>query len=229
MTLEQSIIRMTGILALAAAAMAAPGSSPERSARPSAAPTARADKSIGADYSILVQRNIFDRNRRPPVIRKPQPPRPKPTYTPPKPVDTDQHFVLRGIALEGSQFTAFFEDTRAGRILQVRPGDVVGKGRIPAVNIDSAQYQRGDKLTVIPVGHTLTGSRAPGAGFETPAPTPAASTGSTAKPTAPSQGSSATTQPTTAPAETPTSAPASGGLQDILERMRRRREQELGR
>ena len=229
MTIGQSLIHMTGVLALAAAALATPGSSAGRSAKPKAAMPARADKSAEADYSILMQRNIFDRNRRPPVVRKPQPPRTRPTYTPPKPVDTDQYFVLRGIALEGSKFTAFFEDTRAGKILQVRPGDVVGKGRIPAVNIDSAQYQRGDKLTVIPVGHTLAGSRAPSAGFETPAPTPAARTADTAKPASPSPRPSATTQPTTAPAGTPTSAPASGGLQDILERMRRRRQQELGR
>jgi len=223
MTLGQSILRMTGILALASAALAAAGSSHGRSAKSTATPSA------GADYSILVQRNIFDRNRRAPVVRKPQPPRPKPAYTPPKPVDTDQYFVLRGIALEGSQFTAFFEDTRAGKILQVRPGDVVGKGRIPAINIDSAQYQRGEKLNVVLVGHTLAGSRAPSAGFETPAPSPSAKTASTAIPAAPSPKTSTTTQPTAAPAGTPTSAPASGGLQDILERMRRRREQELGR
>ena len=226
MTLGHSLIRMTSILAIAAAAMAASGSSPGRSAKPPAAPSTKADKPAKADFSILVQRNIFDRNRRPPVVRKPPTPRPKPTYTPPKPVDADQYFVLRGIALEGSQFTAFFENTRDGKMLQVRPGDTVGKGRVQAVNIDSAQYQRGDKLTVIPVGHTLTGSRAPGAGFETPAPRPSVST---AKPTAPSPGPSATTQPTTAPAGAPTSAPASGGMQDILERMRRRRQQELGR
>ncbi len=226
MTLGQSLIRMTGILALASAALAGPSSSPERSATPADAPSAKTDKSARADFSILVQRNIFDRNRRAPVVRKPQAPRTKPAYTPPKPVDADVYFVLRGIALEGSQFTAFFEDARSGKILQVRPGDVVGKGRIQAVNIDSAQYQRGEKLTVIPVGHTLTGSRAPSAGFETPAPSP---TASTARPTAPTTGSSATTQPTTAPAGKPTSAPASSGPQDILERMRRRRQQELGR
>ncbi len=224
MTFGQQLIRMIAILALAGVAMAARDSARRRSSTRAPAPAADADKSAGTDFSILLERNIFDRNRRPPVVRTTQPARPRPTYVPPKPVDADQYFVLRGIALEGSQFTAFFEDTRAGKILQVKPGDAVGKGRIPAVNIDSAQYQRGEKLAIIHVGHTLTGSRAPAAGFETPAPSPVASTSRTAPST-----SSATTQPTTAPAGEPTSAPASGGLQDILERMRRRREQELGR
>lgn len=226
MTFGQQLIRMTVILALAGVALAARGSAPGRSSTRAPAPAADADKSVLTDFSILLERNIFDRNRRPPVVRTPQPPRPRPVYVPPKPVDTDLYFVLRGIALEGSQFTAFFEDTRSGKILQVKPGDAVGKGRIPGVNIDSAQYQRGEKLAIIHVGHTLTGSRAPAAGFETPAPSPVASTSRTA-PSAST--SSATTQPTTAPAGEPTSAPASGGLQDILERMRRRREQELGR
>jgi len=226
MTFAQQFIRTIVILALAGVAMAAPGSARRRSSTPASAPAADARKSAGADFSILLERNIFDRNRRPPVVRTTQPAPPARPPRPTRPVDADQYFVLRGIALEGSRFTAFFEDTRAGTILQVKPGDAVGKGRVPGVNIDSAQYQRGDRLTIIRVGCTLTGSRAPAAGFEMPAPNPAADTSKTPASASPS---SATTQPTTAPAGGATSAPASGGLQDILERMRRRRQQELGR
>jgi len=227
MTFGQQLTRVIVISALAGAAMAGRDSAPRGPSTPAPAPPGEAGKSAGMDFSILLERNIFDRNRRPPVIRTPRtaPVSIRPTK-PPRPVDSDQYFVLRGIAQEGSQFTAFFEDTRAGKILRVKPGEPVGKGRVPGVNIDSAQYQRGQTLVVIRVGHTLTGSQAPAMGFEAPGPSPVASISKTS---ASASTSSATTQPATAPAAEPTSAPASGGLQDILERMRRRRQQELGR
>ncbi len=245
MTAGLPILRSIAVLALASAALAA--SSPKAAPKPAGAvPT---HKTKWEDFAVLTDRNIFDRYRRPPVIRTAPTERPRPTYTAPsppaRPIDTDQYFVLLGIGLEAAQYTAFFEDSTAGKIIQVSPGDVVGKGHLRAVNLDSVQYDRGGQFRIVKVGYTLTGTQAASMGFATPAPVAvAAASGAsrTGSPTPTSTGapalapatpttSPATTQPqpTTAPSADATSAPVPDGLQDILERMRQRRQQELGR
>jgi len=233
MTAGLPMLRSIAILALASAALAATAPKPAPKAAPKPTLATPTHKTKWDDFRILTDRNIFDRNRRPPVVRPPRIEAPRPTITPqpPKPVDTDQYIVLLGIGLEGPQYTAFFEDAGAGKILQVLTGDVVGKGRLRAVNLDSVQYDRGGKFSIVKVGYTLTGTQAASMGFATPAPSASAAASGTSR-----SGSSrltstapATTQPTTAPSTGATSAPVSDGLQDILERMRQRREQELGR
>jgi len=233
MTAGLPMLRSIAILALASAALAATAPKPAPKAAPKPTLATPTHKTKWDDFRILTDRNIFDRNRRPPVVRPPRIEAPRPTITPqpPKPVDTDQYIVLLGIGLEGPQYTAFFEDAGAGKILQVLTGDVVGKGRLRAVNLDSVQYDRGGKFSIVKVGYTLTGTQAASMGFATPASSASAAASGTSR-----SGSSrltstapATTQPTTAPSTGATSAPVSDGLQDILERMRQRREQELGR
>jgi len=240
------ILRYLALLALASAALAAtapaPKAAPKAAIKPPPATATHLTK--WEDFRILTDRNIFDRYRRPPVTRAAPPERPRTPNgppTPPKPVDTDQYVVLLGIGLEGPQYTAFFEDSRAGKILQVRPGGAVGKGRLRAVNLDSVQYDRGGKFSVVEVGYTLTGTQAPAAGFAAPAPSAVPAEAGTSRtgsstpappappaPTAPTTGP-ATTQPTIPPSAGAPSAPAPDGLQDVLERMRQRRQQELGR
>jgi hypothetical protein len=227
------MLRSIAILALASAALAATAPKPAPKAAPKPTLATPTHKTKWDDFRILTDRNIFDRNRRPPVARPPRIEAPRPTITPqpPKPVDTDQYIVLLGIGLEGPQYTAFFEDAGAGKILQVLTGDVVGKGRLRAVNLDSVQYDRGGKFSIVKVGYTLTGTQAASMGFATPASSASAAASGTSRSgsSTPTSTAPATTQPTTAPSTGATSAPVSDGLQDILERMRQRREQELGR
>lgn len=233
MTAGLPMLRSIAILALASAALAATAPKPAPKAAPKPTLATPTHKTKWDDFRILTDRNIFDRNRRPPVVRPPRIEAPRPTITPqpPKPVDTDQYIVLLGIGLEGPQYTAFFEDSKAGKILQVLTGDVVGKGRLRAVNLDSVQYDRGGKFSIVKVGYTLTGTQAASMGFATPAPSASAAASGTSRSgsSTPTSTAPATTQPTTAPSTGATSAPVSDGLQDILERMRQRREQELGR
>jgi len=233
MTAGLPMLRSIAILALASAALAATAPKPAPKAAPKPTLATPTHKTKWDDFRILTDRNIFDRNRRPPVARPPRIEAPRPTITPqpPKPVDTDQYIVLLGIGLEGPQYTAFFEDAGAGKILQVLTGDVVGKGRLRAVNLDSVQYDRGGKFSIVKVGYTLTGTQAASMGFATPASSASAAASGTSRSgsSTPTSTAPATTQPTTAPSTGATSAPVSDGLQDILERMRQRREQELGR
>jgi hypothetical protein len=235
------MLRLACLLAMASAALAAapPKPAPKAATAPPAKPAPLTPTHLTKwdDFLILTDRNVFDRNRRPPVVRTPRSEAPRTPYTapqPPKPIDTDQYVVLLGIGLEGPEYTAFFEDSKAGKILQINPGGVVGKGRLRAVNLDSVQYERGGKFSIVKVGCTLTGVQAASMGFTAPAPSPtpaAAPAPAAPTPTAAPTTAPATTQPTTAPSagETPAPAPAPDGLQDILERMRLRRQQELGR
>jgi len=233
------MLRLACLLAMASAALAAapPKPAPKAAQKPSAkpAPVTPTHLTKWDDFRILTDRNVFDRNRRPPVVRTSRSEAPRTPYTapqPPPPIDTDQYFVLLGIGLEGPQYTAFFEDSRAGKILQVSPGGVVGNGRLRAVNLDSVQYDRGGKFRIVKVGCTLTGVQAASMGFTAPAPSPtpaAAPAPAAPTPTAAPRTAPATTQPTTAPSAGVAPAPVPDGLQDILERMRLRRQQELGR
>mgnify|MGYP000951592813 CR=1 FL=1 len=206
------------------------------------------------DFRILLDRNVFDRYRRPPVAVRPvqpQPTRPTTYVRPqaPRPIDNDQYFALLGIGLEGDQYTAYFEDGRAGKAILIQPGQAVGNGRVTAVNLDSVQYQRGTTKRIVKVGQLLTGDPAPTAGFAAAAPAPApvapvapvaprpaapapAAAGATPSTPAPAGGPTtapapATTQPTTPAAPQATPAPDPGEL-DIIERMKRKRQQELG-
>jgi hypothetical protein len=228
------MLRSIAILALASAALSATAPKPAPKAAPKPTLATPTHKTKWEDFRILTDRNIFDRYRRPPVARtasRQGPNTPSIPPQPPKPVDTDQYIVLLGIGLEGPQYTAFFEDSKADKMLQVLTGDVVGKGRLRAVNLDSVQYDRGGKFRTVKVGYTLTGTQAASMGFVMPAPSASAAASGTSRSgsSTPTPMAPATTQPTTAPSTGATSAPAPNGLQDILERMRQRREQELGR
>lgn len=235
------ILRSIAILAMASAALAAEPPKAAPKPAPKAAPTAAppTHKAKWEDFRILTDRNIFDRNRRPQTVHvaRTEPPRGQYTPPPPKPIDTDQYFVLLGIGLEGPQYTAFFEDSKAGKIIQVSPGDTVGRGRLGAVNLDSVQYDRDGKSRVVKVGYTLTGLQASSMVFAAPASitgTAGAGSSQTATPPPTPTGATpttgpATTQPTTAPPAGVAPPPAPNENQDIIERMRQRRLQELGR
>jgi hypothetical protein len=151
-------------------------------------------------YRVLSERNIFVRDRwRPPV---------KPVSSGPAPlIDPDSRLVLTGIGQEGSETAAFIEDTRTGLTLRARTGDAVGKGKLAEISLDCIEYECEGSIRRIEIGTTLAGSTA----WRTPTQT------------------AATTQPA-APLEASTSAPAvPADILSIEERMRRQRQQQLGR
>jgi len=177
------------------------------------------------DYRILVERNMFRRDRRVRSYRTPTT-RPRRQYT----YDSDESIVLRGIARHDGRFVAFFEDTRTGEIIRVRAGQAVGKGKVQRMTLDEVEYARSGAARQVSIGRSLAGTAA---ALFTPPPTPAWPTGPLSGTTAPATrpaGLAATTAPTApaGPQASPKPAAASD-ISDILERMRRRREQELRR
>jgi len=104
-----------------------------------------------AKYEIITQRNMFSRTReryRPPDDR---PPRPRVMPNP------ESYLLLRGIAQEYGQFIAFVEDKQSGSVLRLHEGDHVARGTIKSLNLDSLEYQLGDKATPVSIGLDLEG------------------------------------------------------------------------
>jgi len=171
-----------------------------------------------ARYSIILQRNIFSRQRTPfrPRDRSAE----SQVVAVPNP---ETHFVLKGVVQENNQFIAFIEDTQGGGVLRLRQGDPVARGTIKTLSLDALEYQLEDKTISVRLGCDLEGTRAPVAVTvtvdevpilsQTPAPAPTGAPASTA-----------TQQPKTVQ-QTP--APA-GNEADILKRLMEQRRQQLG-
>ena len=164
------------------------------------------------DYRVLVECNIFLRDRGRP--RRPRVVATKPivrdTY------DSDRSVMLRGVARNGDEFVALFEDLRTGATPTVRVGEAIGKGTVKAITLEGVEYQRAGSVRSIAIDQSLAGSVTATAPAGDPSIDPAAP---------PSQ------QPTTRPGGAAPSAPPGNAkdtaIKDILERLRQRREQEL--
>jgi len=185
-------------------------------------------------FRLLAERNIFLRDRRPP-----RPPR----VGPPRPVadDRDRRLVLTGTALCGTEFVAFFEDVRSGETFRARAGATVGTGRLHAITLDGVEYETGGKTTSVEIGFSLAGEAAslptrrttvtaepdlsPTEAETPPQLRPETNGQEPPKPeaTAPADGTSTAEQKET----TPPDDAGDADLADILQRMRRRREEEL--
>ena len=107
-------------------------------------------------YKIIVERNMFSRQRRSrtnrPRIQRQVP------VAPPAP-DPESYVILKGVVQEDGEFIAFLEDTQSGQILRVRQGDSVVRGKIKSLNLDSIEYEFEDKTTTVTMGLNLQGGR----------------------------------------------------------------------
>ncbi len=160
-------------------------------------------------YAVLVERNMFLRDR----------PRPRATSTQPssstQPADAmpdtpERRFVLRGVAIENDEWRAYFENIRTGEGLRVRPGDPIGSGHIAQIDIDAVAYAGTDgTMTWIDVGQNLNGIRDTHSAPSSAGPTTRSASSATG-------------------VAGPTSAPTDPALLSIEERMRQRNQRQRG-
>jgi len=129
----------------AEASPAAPASEAQQAGRPR-----DADGSYD-DYRILVDRNIFVRNRRPP--------RPEQSFAPRTVDDSDPapRLVLTGTARSGEGFIAFFEDRTSGETRRAAVGKTVGGAVVQAITLDGAVILDGETTRTIQIGCDLSG------------------------------------------------------------------------
>ena len=177
------------------------------------------DNSWG-EYRVLVERNIFLRDRRRPQPRGP-------SLRPAEPVvrDSDRDIVLIGVGRHDGEFVAFFENTATRITIRVAAGQAVGKGKVQAITLDGVDYERDGAVTRIDIGYGLGGGQFARETVSAGAPAatqPGESPLSTTGPSADTAGPQAQTMP--APAR---SGAGSDDIDEILKRLRQRREQEL--
>ena len=115
------------------------------------------------------------------------------------------HLVLNGVTLVGAEKYAFVEDAPAGKVTKVRVGERIASGKVSAITFDAIDYDSNGKVTRVNIGQNLNGVQA-----APPSTRPAGADASA------SGGG-------TAPAP-----PAGGPGDDMLARLRARRQQELG-
>lgn len=192
-------------------------------------------ESFRRSYSILLERNIFSRDRRAYV-----PQRERPVYQAPPPPPIESTLVLTGISRQRGQPLAFIENMATGRIERHALSSPIARGRIHALTLDFLVYARESEegtvdpnadpnapvegktpplppppqLTKVWIGQTLMGEASTGS---------QAFTGSigTESFAAPTTGASQTQDDSTTPAD-------SSEQSDILKRLLERRRQELG-
>lgn len=167
----------------------------------------RGDRSDGREamrerYELLLERNLFLKDRRP------APPQSERTARPPDaPPPVESLYVVIGLVEEdGGQVRAHVEDRRTGELLLLNPGDAIAQGVIESVDLDGVVYKAGEEQTRIAVGQDLRGQT--GAPPATPSAQPSSSSGDSA-------GSG-------------NGSPSEAEM-SIIERMRQRRMQQGGR
>jgi hypothetical protein len=156
-----------------------------------------------ADYKIVIERNIFARNRG-------QGPALDATARPaPPPRSAESYMVLCGIVRRGMEFVAFVEDVRTGETQAARVGDSLASGRLRSAAVGEIELEFPDGARTVRIGESLE-SRAEAA------PLPEELPEDFLPPGAASVG-------------TGTTGAASEEEAAILERLRQRRQQEGGR
>jgi hypothetical protein len=105
-------------------------------------------------YQIILQRNIFSRQRSP-VRQRQSSDRPRAVVVP----NPESYFLLKGIVQEGDKFIAFIEDNRSNSVLRLREGDGVARGIIKNFTLDSIEYQSEGRTISVPLGRDMEGGQ----------------------------------------------------------------------
>ncbi len=160
------------------------------------------EQAVWDNDKVVVERNIFRRDRRR---------APKTVFAPAKepPPRPERYIVLTGIVQQSKGHIAFLEDTRTGTTTRVRIGDSVAEGKLKDITLDYVEYESNGDVARIEIGKNLDGS------VSTPA--------------IPQESSEEDGTPDVPAAGTPGDGAAAGGDEAaILERLRQKREKELG-
>jgi len=193
---------------------------PEPKAEESSEPkvVVKTEMPVGFDrFKVLVQRNMFSKERgRPREESK----RERKREAPPVPrIEAD--LVLIGVVQKDGLPAAIVENRVSGKIVTLKPGDSIGAGVAKVISLDSIDFEADGILHVIRIGSTLAGT-APKT-ITTVSETPAAATPAPNGTALPSPLTSTTTS--TGPAAP--ASPAGSAGESVLERMRRKRQEEL--
>ena len=169
-------------------------------------------------YRVLAERNMFLKSRsrrredRGFVAMQPVA---QPVHTP-----EQQATLLTGVARQGEGWIAFLEDG-SGSTTRVRAGQSFAGGAVELIGFNGIEYTRGENRKTIAVGQNLAGAWPVLPSYTAPTPAITPSPGGVSTTTAATPGATTVAQPAGS------AVTVSAGSEDILERMRRRRAEEL--
>jgi hypothetical protein len=119
---------------------------------PSSQPSSTQPSSYRDHYYVLVERNIFLKERRRPTGPAGVFPR---TERQP-----EQTYALTGIVEEDGQYRAYFEHsgTSSASFVRTSIGDPIARGKVTDITIDAVEYEQEGQRRWIVIGYDLTGS-----------------------------------------------------------------------
>lgn len=154
------------------------------------------------DYKVIYERNMFSKDRRPPLEEQQ------------RRVRTTQVlaiYVLRGIAAQKNERVAFIEEQVSGQTLKAQVGTEVLNGQITEIGPDRVTFEENGLTRYISVGGEFGKTES--------------TVMSTATGEEPQEAASTQTQPQT---QQPAATGSSGDEGDILRKLMERRQSELG-
>jgi len=102
------------------------------------------------DYTVVVTKNIFLRNRGSSSRRAEDAAREAPPAPPP-----EHYMMVRGTVQQGQEFLAFLEDIRTGTTSVLRVGEAVATGRLTAITLDNVEYESNGVAKTVMIGQNL--------------------------------------------------------------------------
>ncbi|HEY8669152.1 MAG TPA: hypothetical protein VIL86_21055, partial [Tepidisphaeraceae bacterium] len=164
-------------------------------------PPAQSSRSLPSEFSLLRARSIFTKSRI--SIRGDEPVHSSTTASTTAPAARpEQSIVFDGALDTDGEMIAFLEDTIAGRMLKLRVGDSVARGKITEISLSYLDYTSNDAVIRVSIGQTLDGGEGPAVSSRAAV-------------------AAGTTAPASAPSDT-------GSGDDIIQRLKQKRLQELG-
>lgn len=210
--MNSKILLLLAVMMITAATASAQWRGSREDRRRDSAP---ADSSLSEEYRLIVDNNIFIRER-----GRRSSPSTQPTSRPSgiTPRSPEQTLMLTGIVIEEGELRAYFENLSTGTVQRVAPGEPIGRGHVIEIMIDAVAYAGGNGVQWVEIGHDLTGT--PAVTMTTPSFAPSSGSPAAAG-GAPATGGGAAAAPSGG-------APAEGGAMSLEERMRQRARQLRG-
>ena len=118
---------------------------PAASAPLGSSPTSSYDR-----YHVLVERNMFSRDRSQRSERRTE--RVQPVLPTP-----EKSIFLKGIIQQNQACVAFLEDTRTGITTQARIGDSVAQGKLKSITTGQMEYELEGRVITVRIGENLEG------------------------------------------------------------------------
>jgi hypothetical protein len=109
------------------------------------------DTQFWDNYRVLVEQNIFSRQRGRALRRDDDKPKERPAPA------LESYFVLKGIVRQNEEYVAFLEDTRIGETVRARAGDSIARGRVKNLTLDNIEFEMDANSITVEIGDSLQG------------------------------------------------------------------------